>query len=75
MEDSKMQVYQLTEDERSVISSVKGAPNTILVVCDLGGDVGCVVDYDALVSEQYSEYLAAIAPLDPDRIVDIETPL
>jgi hypothetical protein len=63
-----MQIYQLTDAERETIEHTTGPRNVILVVCDYGGDIGCCVDYAALISEEFVLYHDAIAPLDTSRI-------
>jgi len=63
-----MRIYQLTDAERGIIENTTGPRNVILVVCDFGGDIGCGVDYEALISEEFKLYHDAIAPLDDNRI-------
>jgi len=63
-----MSIYQLTDAERETIEKTTGPRNVILVVCDFGGDIGCGVDYEALISEEFKPYHDAIAPLDDSRI-------
>jgi hypothetical protein len=66
-----MKIYQLTGDERVIIEKAVSMTNVILVVCDFGDDIGCAVDYDALISEEFTVYLSLIAPLDDSRIKTI----
>jgi hypothetical protein len=69
-----MEVYQLTDAERKIIESTVGPRNVILVICDYGGDIGCAVDYNSLISEEFTLYLTAISPLDNTRIKEYTPP-
>jgi len=69
-----MIVYKLTAEERAAIEALSASlANVLLIVCDLGGEVGCVVTYADLISEQYADYRALLSEtLDPERIVDVD---
>ena len=64
-----MKVYQLTREEQLVIERTS-TKNVILVVCDLG-NLGCVVDYDALNKSIYAKYSTLLGSVVPDRIIEI----
>lgn len=64
-----MQVYKLTDDEQLAIRCASGQRNAVPIICDLDG-IGCVVDYNALISADLAEYLAVISPLDDSRIIE-----
>ena len=66
-----MQVYKLTNIERLLCDALSVTKTqTILVVCDVGGNVGCMVEYSALLDPLYADYLAILSPLDSERIVE-----
>lgn len=65
-----MQVYKLTNDERLLIEATAVVASTVLVICDYGGEVGCVVNYVDLIDSLYANYFALLTPLDEDRIVE-----
>jgi hypothetical protein len=67
-----MQVYKLTPTERQAIEALSASRlNVLMVVCDMGDGIGCVVDYVDLSNPIYADYRALFGKtLDAERIVE-----
>ena len=67
-----MLVYKLTNDERQAFEILStSCSNILMVVCDMGGDFGCVVIYADLIDSKYTDYRALLGEtLDSNCIVE-----
>ena len=67
-----MQVYKLTTGEREAIEALNTRrSNTLMIACDLGGEIGCVVSSADLDESIYADYRALVGEtLDDKRLVE-----
>lgn len=67
-----MQIYKLTAAERQAIEALNTErSNVLMVVCDLGGEIGCAVNSVDLDNPIYADYRALIGEiLDTERFVE-----
>lgn len=67
-----MQVYKLTSEERQAFEALSASrTNVLMVVCDLGGEIGCAVVYADLIDPVYAGYRVLLGDnLDMKRIVE-----
>lgn len=67
-----MQVYKLTPTERQAIESLSASRSDVLmIVCDVGGEIGCVVVHADIDDPTYADFRELFGEtLDAERIVE-----
>ena len=67
-----MQIYKLTDSERSAIEALNARRlNVLMIVCDYGPEIGCGLVHDDLNKTCYADYRALLGEtLDSERIAE-----